>query len=178
MSGDEAKKSTEWVLEDFAIKDGVQSTTRYRKGTGGKKFVKSETPVPSRQTPSRKRGLHGSKAKLQRQKVRDDRSELRHTAYPRPDTEKRLQYITDYESSPHPIASRQISPLTPANKSAPSENTLFYVHPYLKHEHTEISYDGLPSYSLEDVHSVCADGPLFCHEPLLNNAQAVCKSSC
>ncbi|KAI1827199.1 hypothetical protein F4861DRAFT_436654 [Xylaria intraflava] len=28
----ETKKSTEWVLQDWAIRDGVQSTTRYRRG--------------------------------------------------------------------------------------------------------------------------------------------------
>ncbi|KAH7156457.1 hypothetical protein EDB81DRAFT_880774 [Dactylonectria macrodidyma] len=32
-AGRDAKRSTEWVLADWAIKNGVQSTTRYRKGT-------------------------------------------------------------------------------------------------------------------------------------------------
>jgi len=55
--GDECKKSTEWVLEEFAVKDGVQSTTRYRKGTANKKFSRSDTPAPSRQRSGQKGGF-------------------------------------------------------------------------------------------------------------------------
>lgn len=38
----DSKRSTEWVLADWAIKDGVQSTTRYRKGNP----TRSRAPPP------------------------------------------------------------------------------------------------------------------------------------
>ncbi|KAI0997062.1 hypothetical protein K3495_g11124 [Podosphaera aphanis] len=46
---DTSKKSTEWALEPFAIKDGVQSTTRYRKGVGLKKYRQPENLRKTRQ---------------------------------------------------------------------------------------------------------------------------------
>ncbi|EHK19100.1 uncharacterized protein TRIVIDRAFT_224971 [Trichoderma virens Gv29-8] len=36
LAGD-AKRANEWVLEDWAVRDGVQSTTRYRKGNSGRR---------------------------------------------------------------------------------------------------------------------------------------------
>ncbi|KAI0144581.1 hypothetical protein GGR57DRAFT_326673 [Xylariaceae sp. FL1272] len=39
-SGDAAKKSTDWTLEEWAINQGVQSTTRYRKGSGSRRTRK------------------------------------------------------------------------------------------------------------------------------------------
>ncbi|CAD6501393.1 BgTH12-01645 [Blumeria graminis f. sp. triticale] len=42
-----SRKSTEWTLEPFAIKEGVQSTTRYRKNKSLKIYrhrLKSCTP--------------------------------------------------------------------------------------------------------------------------------------
>ncbi|KAK0731996.1 hypothetical protein B0H67DRAFT_640309 [Lasiosphaeris hirsuta] len=44
VSGDN-KKSTEWFLEPWAIKEGVQSTTRYRKGNSSRR---SHHPSPRR----------------------------------------------------------------------------------------------------------------------------------
>jgi len=63
--GDETKKSTEWVLEDFAIKDGVQSTTRYRQGgiitrqTNLRRRVKGELPRSRRSTQTIFNGRRG-----------------------------------------------------------------------------------------------------------------------
>ncbi|KAK5992579.1 hypothetical protein PT974_05993 [Cladobotryum mycophilum] len=39
-SGD-SKRTFEWVLEDWAVRDGVQSTTRYRKGNPSRRTAKS-----------------------------------------------------------------------------------------------------------------------------------------
>lgn len=36
MAG-EVKRANEWILEDWAVRDGVQSTTRYRKGNSGRR---------------------------------------------------------------------------------------------------------------------------------------------
>ncbi|CZS92461.1 uncharacterized protein RAG0_03023 [Rhynchosporium agropyri] len=36
-SGDNTKKSTEWVLKESAVRNGVQPTTRYRKGAGARR---------------------------------------------------------------------------------------------------------------------------------------------
>ncbi|KAL6891869.1 hypothetical protein GGI43DRAFT_201121 [Trichoderma evansii] len=33
----EVKRANEWILEDWAVRDGVQSTTRYRKGNSGRR---------------------------------------------------------------------------------------------------------------------------------------------
>ena len=165
-------------MEDFAIRDGVQSTTRYRKGNGSKKSVKYDTQVPSRQIPSRRGGLCGGKAKDYRQRAREDRSELRHAAYPRPDTERCLQYHPDHEPIPQQFATRQISPLTPKHESLSLGSPFFHSHPHLKHEHSDISYENLQNYSLGDVHDVCGDGPLFSHELLLNSAHAMCNKPC
>ncbi|GAW11694.1 hypothetical protein ANO14919_010440 [Xylariales sp. No.14919] len=40
-STQDAKKSTEWVLENWAVRDGVQSTTRYRKGNPARRNCSS-----------------------------------------------------------------------------------------------------------------------------------------
>ncbi|RFU73578.1 forkhead domain-containing [Trichoderma arundinaceum] len=36
-SPSEPKRANEWILEDWAVRDGVQSTTRYRKGNSGRR---------------------------------------------------------------------------------------------------------------------------------------------
>jgi len=64
--GDDSKKTSEWVLEPFAIKDGVTPTTRYRKN--GKKTVKSSNPAPARVRSGRAGGLSAGKAKFERRK--------------------------------------------------------------------------------------------------------------
>ncbi len=49
------KKGFEWVLEEWAVSGGVESTTRYRKPGSGKRLNKSELPEPQLQLASKKR---------------------------------------------------------------------------------------------------------------------------
>lgn len=156
LSDDETKKSTEWVLEDFAIKDGVQSTTRYRKGTGSKKFARSENPAPTRQSSGRKGGICASKNKLQRQRFKNDRSDLRTT--PRINTGVRSQFIHDGKP-PHAMQ-RHVSPLTPTPESIPASSPYFMP----KEEPDFEDMCGLPEgiRGFEDVEGVFLDNtPIF-----------------
>jgi hypothetical protein len=152
ISGDEARKSTEWVLEAFAIRDGVQSTTRYRKGTGNKKVIRSDHPTPARQTSGRKGGICASKVKLQRQKTKEDREDRRSTP--------RIRRVQIHRNS-WAMVQRQMTPLTPPNLEHISSP---YVVP--KSEPLDLPYDDF--YRLEDVQGVYSDdrGPLFCDSQL------------
>jgi len=150
--GDETKKSTEWVLEDFAIKDGVQSTTRYRKGTGAKKFIKSENPQPARQTSGRKGGISASKNKLQRhQRVRDISDSRR--SIPR-------HQILHSQFPSQMRSMRQSSPLTPPNNEMPPACNPYYfakAEPQPENPYEEIC-------GLEEVQGVYIDdSPVFVH---------------
>jgi hypothetical protein len=140
------------VLEDWATKDGVQSTTRYRypKGPkgGNKRLPKHDTSTACRQNPTRKREIY-VKTKLQRQKAKEDH----------PDPRPFIQRIdTGRSQFPHQVRSqieqRQISPLTP---SPPTLESGPYFH--LKSEPIESPY----GYSLKDVQGVytLANSPLF-----------------
>ena len=143
------------MLEDFAIRDGVQSTTRYRKGTGNKKGARSDNPTPARQTSGRKGGLCASKSKLQRQKIKDDREDRRSTTRAEASRQLRLQ------RNSRVVAQRQMTPLTPPNL----ENV---ASPYFfpKNEPLDLPYEDI--YGLEDVQGVYVDdhGPLFCNGQL------------
>ncbi|KAI0601607.1 hypothetical protein F4775DRAFT_605699 [Biscogniauxia sp. FL1348] len=64
----EPKKSTEWVLEDWAVIDGVQSTTRYRKGNPGRRagsgsHGRLHGNPSARASSGRKGGLSASRAR-------------------------------------------------------------------------------------------------------------------
>ncbi|KAI1752717.1 hypothetical protein F4782DRAFT_546344 [Xylaria castorea] len=64
----DAKKSTVWQLAPFAIRDGVQSTTRYRKGNparrnGSAAYNRSHGNTAARASSSRKSGISTSKNK-------------------------------------------------------------------------------------------------------------------
>lgn len=162
VSGDETKKSTEWVLEDFAIKDGVQSTTRYRKGTGNKTFTKSENPAPSRQSSGRKGGICASKTKFSRQKTKEDRSDPRRSAQ-RLDS-GRYPYQHQGRSQ---MTQRQLSPMTPCPESLPSTGSYFFP----KSEPFELPYEELCLGNVQGVYS--DNGPVFSnghdssfHDPL------------
>ncbi|KAI1075010.1 hypothetical protein F5B20DRAFT_585704 [Whalleya microplaca] len=65
-SSGETKKSTEWVLEDWAV-HGVQSTTRYRKGTSGRRGGPGShsraTNLSARASSGRKGGITASRTK-------------------------------------------------------------------------------------------------------------------
>ncbi|KAH8596699.1 hypothetical protein B0O99DRAFT_685694 [Bisporella sp. PMI_857] len=174
-SGDETKKSTEWVLEDFAIKDGVQSTTRYRKGNGSKKFIKTENPAPIRQTSGQKGGISAIKMRFQRHRVKDDRPDLRHENHiPRLETERLPQFHYDYDSLPQTLAQRQDTPLTPNAESTPASSPYFF--PTVKYEYVESSYEEVPVYALDQVHAVCDDEPLF--SPPFSNPHIVYSNHC
>lgn len=166
MPGDETKKSTEWVLEPFAVTDGVQSTTRYRKGTGAKKFVKSDTPAPARQASGRKGGM--STNLLKRQRGRDGSRDREHRPPPPPmlDTRSRSHYhdgMGHSSHSSHHRVQRQISPLTPDMGEA------MHVPYYVK---TESSFErggleDVPGYgSVQGVYTG-GNSPLF-ESPVCN----------
>ncbi|KAL7793187.1 hypothetical protein V8C37DRAFT_378719 [Trichoderma ceciliae] len=64
----ETKRANEWILEDWAVRDGVQSTTRYRKGNSGRRSSRRSTSQPnagmgrrSNQRNSSVRALSGQK---------------------------------------------------------------------------------------------------------------------
>jgi hypothetical protein len=138
-------------LEEFAVRDGVQSTTRYRKGTGNRKAARSENPTPARQTSGRKGGLCASKTKLQRQKTKEDRADRRST-----DTSRQLQLHRNSRAVPR----RQTSPLTPPNVENVSSPYFFP-----KSEPLDVPYEDI--YGLEDVQGVYVED----HEPLFSNGQ-------
>lgn len=74
----EAKKSTEWVLADWAVRNGVQSTTRYRKGNPSRSRHSNRMPsgghgfhygfengrVSTKATSGRKGGCATSRSRL------------------------------------------------------------------------------------------------------------------
>ncbi|KAK9420796.1 hypothetical protein SUNI508_00887 [Seiridium unicorne] len=72
---DDTKKPSEWVLEDWAVKDGVQSTTRYRKTTpsrrGGSASHRSQHnhPMTARASSGRKGGIKASKTRSAAQRA-------------------------------------------------------------------------------------------------------------
>ncbi|KAJ2980018.1 hypothetical protein NUW58_g7056 [Xylaria curta] len=71
---DEGKKNSEWVLADWAVRDGVQSTTRYRKGNPSRRNGSSAHHRPhgnnlSRASPSRKGSVSKNRHVGMRQSV-------------------------------------------------------------------------------------------------------------
>ncbi|KAI8624782.1 hypothetical protein F5Y19DRAFT_480274 [Xylariaceae sp. FL1651] len=79
----ETKKSTEWVLEDWAVRQGVQSTTRYRKGNpsrrgGSAAHHRAHGNISARASSGRKGGISASKTKA----AATRRSMLSRTANP------------------------------------------------------------------------------------------------
>ncbi|ESZ98752.1 hypothetical protein SBOR_0858 [Sclerotinia borealis F-4128] len=166
IPGEETKKSTEWVLEDFAIRDGVQSTTRYRKGIGNKKYVKAESNTsqsyPSRHnyTAIRKPSFHSvSKGKLQRQRGRDDPISRR--MIPTSSRSESARYSSgQFHASNVTSVSRspRRSPLTPVPERAGTYS------PVIKEENYNPAYE---LYSLEDCQGVLPDD----HDPIFMDNQ-------
>lgn len=149
-------------MEDFAIRDGVQSTTRYRKGTGSKKYPKSET-TPSQNFLGRhnynaikKPSFHSvGKGKLQRQRGRDDSSSRRMLSTSSrseparyPGSQLHTSDVTSVPRSPRRL------PLTPAQESSGTYS------PIIKEEIYNPAYD---LYRFEDCQGVLPDDqdPLF-----------------
>src|SRR6266536_546307 len=169
LSTDESKKSTEWVLEDFAIKDGVQSTTRYRKGTSSKKFTKSENhhPQRNRQIAGRKGGEAASKIKFQRLREQrrsnrgDGFGQSRRTVPGRIDTTRRTPF---HSHTRERVGQRHRSPLTPPPPESmlrPAASSPYYFH---KTEQYEMPFEDMVGVGLEDVQGVYVDEPLFASE--------------
>ncbi|KAE8440397.1 hypothetical protein EG329_008166 [Mollisiaceae sp. DMI_Dod_QoI] len=185
VPGDDSKKSTEWVLEPFAIKDGVQSTTRYRKGTSSKKLPRPSDhnqqqhhhhPAPARQSSGRKGGICASKTKLQRQRTKEDRERMNFDARcgsgsgsgsglgsvrsaSRIDSARRAQF--ERQTRAH-ISNdrRQRSPLTPPAGEMASPAPYFSSFPKVEQEQMDVPFEDV--YALEDCQGVYLDdGPLF-----------------
>lgn len=130
----------------------MQSTTRYRKGTGAKKFIKTENPTEARQLSGRKGGFSTKQAKvLRQQRMMSD--ERRHPMHGGVDTMRRAQFHSN--NRPH-ISQRQRSPLTPPSAEAVTSP---YFFPKVEQFET---FDDM--YRLEDV-SGADDGPLFTNSP-------------
>ena len=132
------------------MRDGVQSTTRYRKGAGSKRAARSGN-LTARQTSGRKGGLCASKPKLQRQKIKEERADRRST--PRVDISRQMQL---HPSSRAVKQERQRSPLTPPNLESVSSPYFFP-----KSEPLDVPFEDI--YGLEDVQGVYIDdhGALF-----------------
>ncbi|KAL6253084.1 hypothetical protein RBB50_000804 [Rhinocladiella similis] len=64
--GGSKKSNSIWILTDDAIKNGVQSTTRYRKAGGGKRHNGHRAPAVQRQRSGAKGGRAASRAARQR----------------------------------------------------------------------------------------------------------------
>ncbi|KAF7910845.1 uncharacterized protein EAF01_002354 [Botrytis porri] len=180
IPGEETKKSTEWVLEDFAIRDGVQSTTRYRKGTGNKKYAKAES-APSQNylgrhnyNAIRKPSFHSAgKGKLQRQRARDDSSSRRMLSTPSrseparyPGSQLHSSDVTSVSRSPRRL------PLTPAPESSGTYS------PVIKEESYNPAYD---LYRFEDCQGVLPNDqdPLFMdsQNPQFMQVHPMCASN-
>ncbi|KAF7553758.1 hypothetical protein G7Z17_g3412 [Cylindrodendrum hubeiense] len=80
----DSKRSTEWVLADWAIKDGVQSTTRYRKGNSTRSrgngkagrssqhgFQETGNQISTKAVSGRKGGCAASRAKMRSRQTGD-----------------------------------------------------------------------------------------------------------
>jgi hypothetical protein len=155
IPGDDTKKSTEWVLEDFAIKDGVQSTTRYR--NTAKKSTRMDNPVSARQSSGRKGGVGGSKNITQKQRAKEDRSVIRRPT-PRVGIPTPISYPGRVYATP-----RQRSPLTPPHPEHVLSSSPYF---FPKHEQYDLPFENM--CGLEDVQGVqIDDSPLFSnnHEP-------------
>ncbi|OQV00890.1 Fork head domain-containing protein isoform 2 [Cladophialophora immunda] len=122
--GNSRKATSVWILTDEAIKNGVQSTTRYRKTGAGKKPVGGRLPAIKRQRAGAKGGRaarHAAKRKYQDQAAFTDS-----TATPSPSTAS-YSDCTDYQSfdfhDPRPTV--RSWPMTPVEPNlAPEEANL------------------------------------------------------
>ncbi|KAG4430766.1 hypothetical protein IFR05_013751 [Cadophora sp. M221] len=167
-TGEDTKKSTEWVLEEFAVRDGVQSTTRYRKGTGSKKAIKPNTPASCRVVSGRKGGVSTKQAQTQAKLQLQQRQRRGGMGMTMKGGERRDNHPTHathridntrrselHQQTRSQISQRQRSPLTPpsATAIAPSPCQGPYFFPP-KPEQFDSPYD---LYQFQDVQDVCID---------------------
>ncbi|OAP56250.1 hypothetical protein AYL99_09429 [Fonsecaea erecta] len=128
--GNSRKATSVWILTDEAIKNGVQSTTRYRKTGTGKKSMGGRIPAIQRQRAGAKGGRaarHAAKRKCQEHYAFTDS-----TATPSPSTAS-YSDCTDYQSfdshDPRPtVRSWPITPVEP-NLAAEEANLLRCLSP-------------------------------------------------
>lgn len=117
--GEPSRKSgNAWILTEKARREGVQSTTRYRKHGIHKKAAKSEHPAPQRQRSGAKGGRAAKKIAKFKRVVQD---ELRDEA-----TQQIKEMIPDgYGNShvptqaPNPTYDQTMSPATPTLNISP-----------------------------------------------------------
>lgn len=149
--GNESKKSTEWMLADFAVRDGVQSTTRYRKGANTKQSSRSNHPIPARQISGRKGGLCAGKSKSQKRRM------VTPEALPRKrirssEAEHEENYSSPYDTASQSFQSqRGVSPPSPYDDSLDSTvaMTMAYQIPfyYMGKQETFAEAPGVDPYS-------------------------------
>lgn len=98
-----AKKGFIWVLEPSAVGAGIESTTRYRQKTVGKKTDNLDQADPKRQRSGRKGGRAARKtAKLRRSALLDH--DTRYACYPKSEPNMTFDALTDdplRQTSPH-----------------------------------------------------------------------------
>jgi hypothetical protein len=112
-SGEPSRKSgNAWILTEKARKEGVQSTTRYRKQGIHKKTAKSEHPAPQRQRSGAKGGRAAKKIPKLRRTVlderRDDMPQQRNETIP-----GGYRSSSVHTQAPNPTYDQTMSPATP-----------------------------------------------------------------
>ncbi|KIY02289.1 uncharacterized protein Z520_02427 [Fonsecaea multimorphosa CBS 102226] len=118
--GNSRKATSVWILTDEAIKNGVQSTTRYRKTGAGKKTMAGRIPAIQRQRAGAKGGRaarHAAKRKYQEHCAFTDS-----TATPSPSAAS-YSDCTDYQSldSHDPRPTARSWPMTPVEPNLAAE---------------------------------------------------------
>lgn len=108
-----------WVLTEHAIKNGVQSTTRYRKNGNSKKSTSNRTPAIQRQRSGAKGGRAARRA------ARAKRNE--HQALSTRTHYSNLDSPASFSHTPSPLSTSRDqwsaygdSPITPSEASFPS----------------------------------------------------------
>ncbi|KAL9094438.1 MAG: hypothetical protein Q9165_003288 [Trypethelium subeluteriae] len=80
--GEEQKKGCSWKLADFAVKEGVKSTTRYRTKAPSKRSARARDPDQKRMEAGAKGGQASKKAAQRRSQRLRDNSQLSPSAIP------------------------------------------------------------------------------------------------
>ncbi|KAF2237246.1 hypothetical protein EV356DRAFT_574403 [Viridothelium virens] len=80
--GEEQKKGCSWKLADFAVKEGVKSTTRYRTKAPSKRSARTRDPDQKRMEAGAKGGQASKKAAQRRSQRLRDNSQLSPTTIP------------------------------------------------------------------------------------------------
>ncbi|KAI1334358.1 hypothetical protein F5Y15DRAFT_294335 [Xylariaceae sp. FL0016] len=173
-SGDN-KKSTEWVLEDWAVNEGVQSTTRYRKGTSNRRQASSHHrvggPLSARATSGRKGGITASKTKAANNRRHTSNQGINH-AYLRSQQDViqtmlhgGAEYFSpEYTRPDLPVSTEAHNPnlvfREPMSNAAIAPTTTSQVYAYGENLHYGQMHNGLSShppsslYPNEHIHNV------------------------